>query len=240
MPKEETIFHHFQGYDIPIKVYKEFRNGSRYAFTSKQIIFRIPKTLLKSSEKAYIEKGLKWVEKTLRTKPGLLDKVVPKSYPNNFIIRSMDQDFRVVIIPSTNENSSFKKVDDTINIKISQNHVDKTQVLLSKVFRKIHKAAFEREVHEINSQLFKKEVNTIRLKYNKTNWGSCSTKKNLNFSTRCLLLPKWLRSYIIVHELSHLLEMNHSHRFWKEVEKRYPEYKKAEKFLTEKGHQFDF
>jgi len=66
----------------------------------------------------------------------------------------------------------------------------------------------------------------ITIRNNVSRWGSCSSKNNLNFDYRILFLPKHLQDYVLVHELCHLQEMNHSARFWKLIEKILPEYKK--------------
>jgi len=58
------------------------------------------------------------------------------------------------------------------------------------------------------------EYNRISIKTLKTKWGSCSSKKNLNFNYKILFLSEKDRDYLIVHELSHLVHMNHSSRFW--------------------------
>jgi len=68
--------------------------------------------------------------------------------------------------------------------------------------------------------------NSIRIKDVGTRWGSCSTQKNLNFNYRIYFLPEHLQDYIIVHEICHLGEMNHSYRFWNLVKKTVPDYKK--------------
>ena len=62
-------------------------------------------------------------------------------------------------------------------------------------------------------------------------WGSCSSKKNLNFNYKLIHLPKHLAEYIIVHELCHLAEMNHSTRFWSLVAKTIPNHRKIRKEL---------
>ncbi|MBU0614296.1 M48 family metallopeptidase [Patescibacteria group bacterium] len=80
------------------------------------------------------------------------------------------------------------------------------------------------KVSEWNS-LLKLPVNTIRVKNHKTKWGSCSNKNNLNFNYKILFLPREMQDYIIVHELCHLKEMNHSKRFWELVERYLPDYR---------------
>ncbi len=62
----------------------------------------------------------------------------------------------------------------------------------------------------------------------RTRWGSCSTLNNLNFNLRVIALPKSLREYIVVHEVAHLREQNHSQRFWRLVADRCPDYLEAE------------
>lgn len=65
----------------------------------------------------------------------------------------------------------------------------------------------------------------------KTRFGSCSSKKTLNFSYRLALYPYEAIEYVCVHELAHLTEMNHSKKFWKIVEKYLPDYKERKKLL---------
>ena len=65
----------------------------------------------------------------------------------------------------------------------------------------------------------------------KTRFGSCSSKGNISFSYRLMLYPEAAREYVIVHELAHLLEMNHSKRFYAIVEKYLPDYKLRRKLL---------
>ena len=64
----------------------------------------------------------------------------------------------------------------------------------------------------------------VAVRNTKRCWGSCSSLGNLNFNYKILFLPHCLRDYIIVHELCHLKELNHSERFWREVELVTPNY----------------
>ncbi len=79
------------------------------------------------------------------------------------------------------------------------------------------------------------KCNGITVRNQKTRWGSCSAKGNINLNCLIMLMPEDVQDYIIVHELCHLKEMNHSKRFWGEVENAIPEYKEKEKWLKENG-----
>ncbi len=74
--------------------------------------------------------------------------------------------------------------------------------------------------------------NNIQVKDQKKRWGSCSNKKNLNFCWRLILAPIEVLDYVIIHELCHLSEMNHSKQFWSLVVKYCPRYKDYREYLN--------
>ncbi len=75
----------------------------------------------------------------------------------------------------------------------------------------------------------------ITVRAAKTRWGSCSGRGNLNFHWKLILMPPEVLDYVVVHELAHRKEMNHSARFWAEVEKTLPDYRVRRSWLMEKG-----
>ena len=81
------------------------------------------------------------------------------------------------------------------------------------------------------NKFYKFEINRIAIKNTTTRWGSCSSKKNLNFNYKIIYLRPDLADYLIVHELCHLGEFNHSKRFNALVSKTIPDYEKVDKEL---------
>lgn len=75
----------------------------------------------------------------------------------------------------------------------------------------------------------------ITIRCQRTRWGSCSAKGNLNFNCMLMLCPEEVIDYVVVHELCHRREMNHSARFWAAVERACPEYRNARKWLKRNG-----
>lgn len=78
----------------------------------------------------------------------------------------------------------------------------------------------------------------ITIRNQRTRWGSCSGKGNLNFNCLLMMMPKEVIDYVIVHELCHRKEMNHSTAFWKEVENVLPDYGEYRMWLKENGGSF--
>lgn len=98
-------------------------------------------------------------------------------------------------------------------------------------------ALAEERVAHFN-RIYKYRFNRINIKDQKTRWGSCSRKGNLNFNYKIALLPSRLADYIIVHELCHLGQFNHSRKFWNLVARTIPDYLDIKKELRQGGVHF--
>jgi len=87
------------------------------------------------------------------------------------------------------------------------------------------------------SDKHKLKFNQVRVKKQKTLWGSCSSKNNINLNYLLIMAPMKVIDYVIVHELVHTIHKNHSAKFWQKVETIMPNYKDARYWLKENGHQ---
>lgn len=88
------------------------------------------------------------------------------------------------------------------------------------------------KILEINNRHGKRFMyRRISIRNQKTRWGSCSSNGNLNFNYKIIFLPDYLAEYLIIHELCHLVHLDHSKNFWNLVGEMFPDYKKAQKEL---------
>lgn len=75
----------------------------------------------------------------------------------------------------------------------------------------------------------------ITIRNQRSRWGSCSSKGNLNFNCLLMLCPDEVVDYVVVHELCHRKHMNHSAQFYAEVERVFPDYRRCRKWLKDNG-----
>ena len=107
---------------------------------------------------------------------------------------------------------------------------------IKKLYKEFSKEYFAKRVKALNEKYYGFKVGAIRVKNQVTRFGSCSSKGNLNLNWKVVMAPTEAVDYLVVHELSHLREMNHSREFWKLVERGCPDYKKCRKWLRSRGH----
>ncbi len=100
--------------------------------------------------------------------------------------------------------------------------------------KKQARADLKQSVEHHSGQLGLRPKN-ITIRDQTTRWGSCSSSGALSFSWRLILAPPYVLDYVAAHEVAHLQEMNHSPCFWKLVEHRLPDYRKAQKWLKSNG-----
>ena len=87
------------------------------------------------------------------------------------------------------------------------------------------------------SDKYNLKINQVRFKNQKTLWGSCSSKNNINLNYLLVMAPMLVIDYVIIHELVHTVHKNHSENFWNAVEAIMPDYKKAKKWLNKNGYK---
>ena len=103
-----------------------------------------------------------------------------------------------------------------------------------RLYRDKAREIFEQKV-SYYAQMMGVSYGRIAIRDQKTRGGSCSGEGNLNFNWRLIFAPAGVLDYVVVHELAHRKEMNHSPRFWRVVEDTMPEYRKYQKWLKENG-----
>lgn len=145
----------------------------------------------------------------------------------------------VQVLPYAGKNAQviFREGSFIVYVNNKVKDSKKEAVVSLALYQWFHTKA-EEEIPQRTAQLSKEvgvSYNQVRIKDTKTRWGSCSSKKNLNFNFRLIMAPEAVMDYVIIHELCHLKHMNHSKEFWDTVAVYMPQYEKYKNWLKENG-----
>ncbi len=246
MKRIEPTYIEIEGHPIPAKVYLENRNNVRVSIGKTAAFLRMPIQLNKKEVKNQLGWFQRWVEAQFQNNDDLKNRFFPKSYQTGDILKVGERTYTLIINHENRSTSSAKLIKDgQIQLKLNKdlNSIQRSKsikTLLSRIVGQDFRGEITLRVLELNAKYFRKDIKSVNLKYNSSNWGSCSSKSNINLSTRLLFAPSDVVDYVIVHELTHLIEMNHSQKFWDLVKAVMPNYKQKEKWLKEHGKFCDF
>lgn len=165
---------------------------------------------------------------------GTVNARVPQRAPREIIERFI-QEHETWILKKRQEWSLNGSDGGNIAGQRRPNAVDPSKVLPAvetKEGKEKIRRYIERQV-EFYAKLMGVTYGRVSMRNQKTRWGSCSSQGNLNFNNRLLFVPQDLVDYVVVHELAHRIEMNHSKAFWKVVEKYLPDYREQRAKLRE-------
>ena len=234
---EQTTWQ-INGQDMPVEIHRERRTSWRYSFAKGRLLVRLPLLKDVDMDTKILNDIRTSLEKRTEKKPQLLNRYDIKVYKDGDAVPVGNRIYYLKIETEDRKTHAAKlNKNKVINISLGDGNTEGViSKLLSRLVAKDFSPEFSRRVYEINHQFFKKPIKSINFKYNHSNWGSCSSTGNLNFSTRLFFAPDDVQDYVIIHELAHLIELNHSDRFWNIVEAAMPNYAEKEKWLKKNGH----
>ena len=197
-----------------------------------RLIVRAPKT----ASLAYIEKVVSKKQLWIQSKQKLVTEkqqlVQPKEFISGEGFLYLGDTYQLHIVddcsPSLSFDQGFYLLSSVLNEK-------SPQVLFIDWYRK---QAYQKIKERIDwySDLFGFKYNKFSITNAQKRWGSCNTKGNLYISWRLIMAPLHVVDYVVIHELTHLKEMNHSKKFWDKIRVMIPDFQKSLNWLKENGH----
>lgn len=221
----------------------------------KNIEYTIIKKKMKNIRMSVDRDGELRVSAPISTKIDIIESVIRRE--ENWIISKIEE-----IKGNNSENDIFEKREISIrgrnyyvifeigknNVKIEKDTViitsrenDKIYIrtVMEKWFREYAREIFYERVRKY-SKITGKVPENVLIKDQKRAWGSCSTLGNLNLNWRLILAPDEIIDYVVIHELCHMIHMNHSKEYWDLVEKIVPDYKLKRNWLKINGRKLNF
>ncbi len=184
------------------------------------------------SKKAWIEKNLKKYLHNAAQKP----KPITPQQPSMLPLIAIGETIQICYEKSAAQTIAveYKENQKTLHLTGAiGNHKKCTAILVQ--WLKYYADSILRTMLDELSKITQLHYNKLTIRNQKTRWGSCSSKKNINLNVKLLFLPEhWLR-YALIHELCHTVEMNHSKAFWLLVEKYEPNYQSIHKAIQQQA-----
>ncbi len=194
-----------------------------------------PNHTSKKQVEEVIYKNTKWILEKLKA---LEDVVVPKiQFKEGALFNYLGESYIVKVMKNLNKKKDYVERENgylVVYIKCEDSE-DNIKKLLLLWFREEANTFLKERLHFFSNKigLF---PNDVKIKDQKARFGSCSSKKNINLNWKLIMAPVEIIDYVIVHELCHLMEMNHSNKFWSLVETYMEDYQVRRKWLKENGN----
>jgi len=197
---------------------------------------------LRASDKAIediVYKKAKWILDKLKVARENQGKVKKREYINGAAISFLGKEYELRVEEVLIKGASVKFDGQVFNVRVNKdlNNEGKEQFIKEVLTLWMRKKA--KEVFEERTKYYANELRLfpkrITIKDQKTLWGSCSSKDNINFNWRLVIATIEILDYVVVHELCHLKHRNHSKEYWDYVEAAMPDYAERRKWLKDNG-----
>jgi len=234
-PEAGTDFIEIHSHSMPI-LYRHHARARKYVlrlYANKTVVVTVPRAGSMSFARKFVESRKNWLEKqwlVLETRnvpaqllrPGM--KILFRGQPVVLSVQPSGTDWRLQF---GGETAPLAGMDGNLRPAL-EGHL-----------RKLAKTELVPRALELagTPQL---GIKRVAIRNQRSRWGSCSHSGTISLNWRLIQLPSEVRDYIILHELMHLRQLNHSPRFWAEVEKACPAYRMAENWLKQNSSQVGF
>lgn len=231
---EKTIFKE-NGTTFVLKRSDRARHFRMQIGQDRQLTIVVPKRAMRFQIRRFVSEHQSWIKKQVKRIQQEEAVHPPHRYADGEQFYYFGEEVYLKIEPQALKRPKVAVKEDQMIVRLHKT-VSKSEGLrqVKKVIETFYKKKAEEVIHD-RLQFFNEhysfKYNRVSLRNQKSRWGSCSRLKNLNFNWRLIMAPIEVIDYVVVHELCHLKQMNHSPKFWGLVEETIPDYKEVRKWL---------
>ena len=194
------------------------------------LIIRAPLRMPLDFIEKFVHKKRSWVQKKQKIIRLRLGELTPKQFVNGERFLYLGNAYHLTILENDPIPISFNQ-----GFYLSREHLGQARELFIRWYKKEAAVKIKERLDWVASARGL-TYNKIKITSAQKRWGSCTSCNNLNFSWRLVLAPLEIIDYVVSHELTHLLERNHSRRFWKKLSSLFPGFKQCRIWLRENEH----
>lgn len=198
----------------------------------KRVTIKVPFFINNNLIQQLVNKKLSWIKKQLNIQSKFLP-LEKKLYINDEKFLYLGKYYKLKILK--NKKYSVNIEGDFLQVRVKNElNILKVKKLLKEWFREKSFIYFKKETYNY-AKINNLKINSVKVREYKARWGSCSNKGDISFNWRLIMAPPKIIEYVIIHELIHLKEHNHSPKYWNYVKSLYPNINEAKEWLMYNG-----
>ncbi len=182
-----------------------------------------------------------WIIEKLTVVEEIRKNVAIKQFVDGEKLLFLGKEYELKMVDTDIHDAKVFPQEDIITVHIPKSMQNENRKQLARealvIWYKKHFSEIANERIKEYSQQLRVTPCKVTIKEQKTIWGSCSSKGNINLNWRLVMAPIYIIDYVVVHELCHMKVMSHSKDFWNQVELIMPDYTERRKWLKENGHK---
>lgn len=207
------------------------------------VVITVPAFLSEKKAISFVEQKKEWIAQKVDNLGGFTSERNTLQFTDGEELPFQGEKFKLRVVESDRKRTSVQLKGDCFWVHINRGitadfRTTEIKRRLEQLYKDLAREAVIERVDFFKLQLGV-DYNQIRFKEQKSRWGSCSKKCNLNFNWKLVMAPPDVIDYVVVHELCHLLHMNHSQDFWQCVEGILPNYRDSRLWLKKNGWKLD-
>lgn len=190
----------------------------------------VPMTLSDSRIRNLVTKRTPWIKNKLQEQSDR-PTILPREYVSGETVTYLGKNYRLKVLIGEQPSIKLKRgyVEATV-IKTDVDPKNTIRSLLEHWYRSLAEKRLGEKTVRLASVIGVNPA-SVTVKNYKSRWGSCSTKGDISYNWRIILAPHSIVDYVVVHELCHMLEHNHSSKYWKHVERHVPNWRECREWL---------
>lgn len=214
---------------------------TRIIVSSDKIEVVAPLTVSNRNIDAFVKSQQDWIVSAMgkvEAKTKNIKKLTPDNYSDGCSLLFQGKPTRINYKQGLSKKIQIGLNSDEIDIYLPENGFEQTSDRVKNALIEWIKQLALKEVEQLvkrHAEKFKLYPRFIRIKTQKSRWGSCGIHNDINLNYLLMLAPPKVMEYVVVHELCHIKERNHSAKFWKLVEAHLPEYQRDRNWLKKNG-----
>lgn len=220
------------GFDFPVEVVRTDRKKSAsILLKGGGVQVRVPKHVSEQRIRELITGRTPWITRKLK-EAAARTPVKPREFAGGETFCCLGRDYRLKV--GVGEERSVELNGSYLHTRVLKTDA-KTREVVRALLAGWYREQAQRHLGEKTekfSKLIGVSPKSITIKDYKSRWGSCSAKGDISYNWKIILAPHRIVDYVVVHELCHLLEHNHSSRYWRHVERIVPDYRERRKWLN--------